>query len=577
MRSHRTRPVTIIVLLAGFWLNVAHGSVTFSGLDDQLDRNAQALVALASVPCDAPKWRVERLYRDADRQLRDALEALGYYRFVVDKSLSFENADCWHAGFDVELRAPVLIRDVTVTIDGEAHDDTAITASAAAERPVAGSVLNHNHYESYKRSILSRLATRGYFDAELVAARVTVDEQLQNADILIHIDSGARYHFGDVRFSDGILTAKLLAGFVKFRYGDAYDAAAISSLFESLNGSGYFSSVSITAEPVDGYGQYVPVYVTLKPAKRRVYSAGIGFATDTGVQGRLGYTNRRRNDRGHQFDARMYLSQVDSELSGTYRWPRGRPDAEWVSAYGGFQRKRTDTSRSDKTTVGLRVARNRTENWLETPYIDFSSEDFLVADRVDTSRLLTPGIKWASTVGRDLRRMTSGRHLSLDLRGAHDSLLSDTTFFQAILSAKWITPLGKSSRLLARTDLGATATQSFAQLPATVRFFAGGDTSVRGYGFETIGPVDADGQVTGGKNLVTLSLEADRLIAGNWALAVFADTGSAFNDTDVDFKTGVGLGVHWYSPVGPIRFDIGHPLDDSEKNFRLHITFGPDL
>ncbi len=440
-----------------------------------------------------------------------------------------------------------------------------------------GTILNHGGYERYKRSILTRLTTRGYFDAEVVDGSVIVSESLEYADISIQIESGPRHQFGDITFTDGILTQELLAGYLKFSKGDPYDAGKISSLHESLNGSGYFGSVSITAQPVEGQGEIVPVAVSLAPAKRRVYTAGVGFATDTGLQGRLGYANRRRNDSGHQFDARLFLSEVDSELTGTYRWPRGRPDKEWASLYGGFLRKRTDTSLSDKTTIGIRVARNRTEKWLETPYIDFSNEDFVVADEINNARLTTPGITWETTVGRDLRRMPSGHRISVDLRGAYDKLLSDTTFFQATASGKWITPLGAATRLLARVDLGTTISQKFDELPATVRFFTGGDTSVRGYGFETIGPVDDSGLVTGGANLITLSLEADWLIATNWAIAAFVDSGTAFLDTDVDFKTGIGLGLHWYSPVGPIRVDFAHPLDDPDRDFRLHITFGPDL
>jgi len=167
--------------------------------------------------------------------------------------------------------------------------------------------------------------------------------------------------------------------------------------------------------------------------------------------------------------------------------------------------------------------------------------------------------------------------MSFDLYGAHEKLLSDTTFFQATVSSKWIKSLGESTRFLARADLGTTVTQNFGQLPATVRFFTGGDTTVRGYGFETIGPVDPDGNVTGGEHLIVLSLEADWLVANNWAVAVFADSGTSFVGSDPDFKTGVGIGLHWYSPVGPIRVDLAHPLDDPDQDYRLHITFGPDL
>ena len=555
----------------------ASATIAFSGLGENLEKNARALMTLASASCDAPEWRVERLFRDADEQLRNSLEALGYYRFVFDKQLSFENEDCWTASFEVTLDEPVRLRDVNVTINGEVLNDAGFVASGTEQRPVSEAILNHGDYERYKRSVLTRLTTRGYFDAKLIDSSVVVDQTLTHADINIHVESGPRFHFGDVTFSDGILKQKLLSGYVKFNKGDPYNAGQISELYESLNGSGYFGSVSITAQAVQGGGQFVPVVVSLTPAKRRVYTAGIGFATDTGAQGRLGYTNRRRNDSGHQFDARLFMSEVDSELTGTYRWPRGRPDKEWASLYGGFLRKRTDTSKSDKTTLGLRVARNRTEKWLETPYINFSSETFFVAEQNDTSRLTTPGITWEMTIGRELHRVPDGRRLSFDLYGAHEKLLSDTTFFQATVSSKWIKSLGESTRFLARADLGTTVTQNFGQLPATVRFFTGGDTTVRGYGFETIGPVDPDGNVTGGEHLIVLSLEADWLVANNWAVAVFADSGTSFVDSDPDFKTGVGIGLHWYSPVGPIRVDLAHPLDDPDQDYRLHITFGPDL
>jgi len=567
----------ILISLLGTAPPAASAAVSFSGLDENLEKNARALVALAAAPCDATDWRVERLYRNADEQLQNALESLGYYRFEVEKRLSFDNPDCWSAEFEIALDEPVRIRDVNVVFDGEVIRDPGFAVGSAEDRPAPGAVLNHGVYERYKRFILSRLSTRGYFDVRLLDSSVTVEESLEFADISIHIESGPRYQFGDVTFSEGILRQELLAGYIKFHKGDAYDAVKISDLYESLNGSGYFASVSITAQPVEGMDTQVPVVVALTPAKRRVYTAGVGFATDTGIQGRLGYTNRRRNDAGHQFDARLFLSDVDSELTGTYRWPRGRPDKEWASLYGGFLRKRTDTSRSDKTTVGIRVARNRTENWLETPYIDFSNEDFIVGEQINNARLTTPGITWENTFGRNLRRMEKAHRMSLDLRGAHDKLLSDATFFQATASTKWIRSMGGSTRFLARADVGATITEDFAALPATVRYFTGGDTSVRGYGFETIGPVDPDGNVTGGENLIVLSIEADWLFAKNWAFAAFVDSGTAFIDTNVDFKTGIGLGVHWYSPVGPIRVDIAHPLDDADRDYRLHITFGPDL
>lgn len=576
MKSGTSPKLALYLILAAAMTAPARAAVTFSGLNDELETNARALVALSAASCETAQWRIRRLYRESDKQLRDALEALGYYRFDVHKSLSFDD-ECWAADFDVELGEPVSLRQVQVTVSGAAENDPDIDFENHNSRPIPGDVLHHGTYEAYKRFIRSTLGTRGYFDAQLTESRVAVDAELQYADITISVESGPRFHFGEVEFSDDILEPQLLARYVEFKPGDPYDASKISELHESLSGSGFFASVSIRAEPVEGMEREIPVFVSITAAKRHQYTAGVGYATDTGPQGRLGYTNRRRNNKGHQIDARLFVSSVESELTAAYRWPIGKPTAEWAQVYGGFQSKETDTSQSDKTTLGIRMSRNRSRAWLETPYIDFTYEDFEVGEQTDTSRLIIPGITWERTIGRDLRRTPEGHRISVDLRGAHDALGSDTTFLQGTVSTKWIWSPGLGTRFLARADIGATAKQSLAQLPASVRFFAGGDTSVRGYDFETIGPVDDNGDVTGGSHLVALSLEADWKIAGNWAIAAFVDSGSAFNESDPDFKTGVGLGVRWYSPLGPIRIDFAHPLDDADKDFRLHITLGPDL
>jgi translocation and assembly module TamA len=112
-----------------------------------------------------------------------------------------------------------------------------------------------------------------------------------------------------------------------------------------------------------------------------------------------------------------------------------------------------------------------------------------------------------------------------------------------------------------------------------VRFFAGGDVSVRGYAYNSLGPTDPLGAVIGGSNLLVGSVEIDQQIAGNWAIAAFVDSGNAYDKIkDFDPATGVGAGIRWFSPLGPIRIDIAVPLEkDAPDDYRLHITLGPDL
>ncbi|MBT8442620.1 MAG: BamA/TamA family outer membrane protein, partial [Gammaproteobacteria bacterium] len=188
------------------------------------------------------------------------------------------------------------------------------------------------------------------------------------------------------------------------------------------------------------------------------------------------------------------------------------------------------------------------------------------------------GISWLKLEADDALRPAHGYRLGLEISGANDSLGSDTTFVQVDATAKWIYSFENQSRFLIRGRLGFTSERNFEELPPSVRFFAGGDNSVRGYEFESLGPVDADGDVIGGDRIAVASVEYDFPFSASWSGAVFLDVGNAFTGSDFDAKQGAGFGLRWQSPVGPIRFDIAWPIDDAvEQGARLHVSLGADL
>jgi translocation and assembly module TamA len=209
--------------------------------------------------------------------------------------------------------------------------------------------------------------------------------------------------------------------------------------------------------------------------------------------------------------------------------------------------------------------------------IDALIEDFVVADTESRSRLLTPGIGWFKVDADNSLRPRRGYRLDLKLRGASDTLGSDATFAQAEASAKWITSFANNTRFLTRVRLGFTWHDEFEVLPPSVRFFAGGDNSIRGFEFESLGPVDEDGAVIGGDRLAVASIEYEIPFSASWSSAMFVDSGNAFTGTDFEARTGAGFGVRWQSPLGPIRFDIAWPVNDVEKDPRLHVSLGADL
>ena len=550
--------------------------VEIKGLDEALAANVRSLMPMTASSCDSAQWRIERLFRDADRKIGEALQALGYYEPTIVKTLSWSEK-CWFASFDIEAGAPVLIRSSKIEVLGPGAADPELLPKITQPPPAVGTVLNHGAYDDYKSGLLQKAINVGYFDAEYVRSRVTVDRNARAADIELQLQSGSKYVFGAVSFTEGILNKRLLQGYTRIRAGEPYAARPISELYEALNGSGYFGTVSISTEPLDATAKVVPVNVELTPVKRRLYTMGGGFTTDTGLQGRLGYTDRRINDKGHQMENKLFVSEVQSQLNATYRWPRSDPRHEWFSIIAGAQHEDTQTSTSDTFKLGMLRSRYLGNAWLETRYVNYEYDNFEVADQKTTSHLLILGDNWEKEKGRTLGRSLSGYRVNFDVRGASDALGSDTSFLQLQAKARWIRGLGQKTRILTRATGATTLKDELTDLPPSVRYFAGGDRSIRGYDYESLGPVDSNGEVTGGSNLVEASFEFDYLFRKKWALALFADTGSAFNNTDIELSTGVGIGLRWYSPVGPIRVDIAHPLDDPDRDYRVHISLGPDF
>jgi translocation and assembly module TamA len=292
---------------------------------------------------------------------------------------------------------------------------------------------------------------------------------------------------------------------------------------------------------------------------------------------RFGRNIRRWNQAGHQLTLNALLSPVVSEVSTNYRMPYGDPRYEWVSFDGGIKREYTDTTKSRSLQFGARRVLQGEGGWMRTQYTNLLVEDFDIATQPGRARLLMPGMEWSRLRADNAIRPDRGSKIEFDIRGAADALGSDTSFFQAQAQGKWIWSLRNRARILVRGQVGQTWERTFDELPPSVRFFAGGDNSVRGYDFETLGPTNAAGEVIGGSRIVTTSFEYEHPVKALWSIALFADTGNAFDSTERRLKSGVGIGTRWQSPLGPIRVDLAKPLDGIDRGIRLHISLGPDL
>ena len=554
----------------------ALGELVVDGVNDELARNVRSYVALASEPCDAEAWLVRRRFRAIEANVRSALEPFGYYDPVIEKTLVMDE-NCWRATIRIDPGRPVVLREVDVSIDAPPGAAANFADLETTSKLVPGAQLKHADYDTFKEALQVRAAERGFIEATFERNVIDVWPDELSADISLQYRTGPRYDFGDIRIDEEFLEADLVRRFLEFDTGMPYDGRLLNEAYSDLSFSGYFSRIELLPIYEEASEQEIPVRVLLEPADRIEYTVGAGLSTDTGPRFRVGFQNRRLNRKGHRFKVDMGASPVIQGLAAEHRRPMADPRTEWLSYTAAITREDNDTFKDENARVGFRRSKRISSNWLRTLSLDLSYDRFDVGAESERTRLTLPAVVYDhKRADRDILP-TKGRRLTLELRGTGEFLGSSTSFLQAVVTGRLVRSISDNSRLLVRATIGTTAKSEFGKLPPSVRFFAGGDESVRGFGYNSLGPKDELGNVVGGSNLLVASVEYERLLRGNFYGAVFVDAGNAFDTVDVDPAIGVGIGLKWLSPVGPLRFYLGHPLNKSDRSVRLHIQLGADL
>lgn len=553
-------------------------SIEFIGLDELQVLNVRSELSLAETQLDAAavisENRLDYLMRLAPREVRRGLEAFGFYDVEVESSIhrDGENID---VVFSVVLGKPVDVRKLSLNLSGEAKQDPVLVRQIDAFQPKPGLPFHHGQYENSKLDISRALGDRGYLDAKLETHKVEVTRAEHAADIELDWSSGPRYRFGDVRFEGHQFDDALLEKLVPWEPGRAYDQSELFSLQKTLTDLDYFASINVQPLPEEAYDGVVPIQVTLTPAKRSIYSLGLRYGTDSGAGFASSLERRWVNKRGHKLFIQFDVAQEKSDFTAQYRIPAFSKIEGWYGIRASLREEKI----IDVTTqyTELSFSRNgRWHDWNLFGALEYKRERFeneLLGVR-GYSTIVAPVLSAERKKFDDINTPSRGHRFFLEARVGSKAIGSDVDFVQLRGEARWIRALGTSNRILLRGELGTTITNEFDDFPPSQRFYAGGDHSVRGYGYRELG--ETAGVLVGGKNLATASAEFEHMFNPTWGGAVFVDAGDAF-DEQFKANVGVGFGVRWRSPVGPIRIDLARGLNDPDQNLRLHVSLGPDL
>ncbi|MBV1812834.1 autotransporter assembly complex protein TamA [Pseudomonas viridiflava] len=513
----------------------------------------------------------------AEQQAEKAAQALGYYQAQIDSEI--QDGENPRLVIKVLPGEPIRLRNVVVRVEGPAASLKAFKVPQS-DALKAGAVLNHGHYEDAKRLIQNQASRYGFFSGRFTSQRLAIDPRAGVADIELVYDSGPRYSLGKVMFSgDSPFDEDLLKRMVPFKENTPYDSQLIAELNQAMQASGYFEGVRVDAAPTAAVGQVIPVTVQLETRKPRTMGLGLGFSTDVGVRGKANWTRHWANAQGHSYGFESELSAPRQNVGLWYDVPLDPPLTDKLRFAGGYQYEEiagTD-SLSKLLTVGPEWHSKLPSGWERVISLKWQREEYRLGDDSGLSTLLMPGISYSYLRSDDRIDPHKGYRLQFDAQVAKEGVGSDANLIRGNVLLKGLTTVAQNHRFLGRVQFGGNFTDGYTSIPPSLRFFAGGDQSVRGYDYQTLSPTNSDGDRIGGRYMVAGSVEYQYSIAEKWRLATFVDQGNSFNNLDLpSLKTGVGFGVRWVSPVGPLRLDLAHPLDD-DGGVRLHFSMGPEL
>lgn len=565
----------------------AEPSIEIKGGTKALRDNIRQHLTIDSESCKTPIWRLNAMADVTEREVTAGAQALGYYHLTYEAQW-IGDQDCWGLKLTLTPGDPVRVNALRMTVDGDGRDDKIFDGVFSDPGIRVGNRLHHGNYENLKSRFSNLATSHGYFDGDFSLSRIEIHKANRLADIDLHYATGERYRIGDIHLTHDILDTDFLKRYYNIEEGDYYDADKLFELKSMYSSSNYFSVVNVAPALQSIDNKRVPIHIDLTARKRRAYSAGVGVESDE-PRIKLGFEDRYINRRGHSFKADLSSSEIKQEATANYKVPLRSPAFEYMNVFAGYRNEETKTFTSTKTTYGVNYTEYQQSKWLQTYSLEYLDEESQIGS-VDLGRiaLVIPSIAVSRTKTDGDVYPKNGWSLLSKLSGSAQSIGGDRTYVQFYGRGKYIHSVGRG-RILVRGEVGATDMHEQPDdLPASTLFFAGGDASVRGYEYKSLGPAILNTannkyEVIGGKNLAVASIEYDyRFRDSNWVAAVFYDQGNSANGSDFELKRGAGIGARWISPIGPIRIDVAHgfdPIGATGKNggWRLHISMGPDL
>ncbi len=530
---------------------------------------------------DYDQIQFEGLFARVPEEVQALMRSEGYFSGTVEV-----RGDPYGVQIDIDAGARTTVNRVIVEVVGPGGTEAPVRDFALKRWALQeGSFFKSEIWEQSKRALVDALHQQGYLRAQIVESRAGIDVENTTAAVAVVIDSGPVIGFGPINVSGLTRYRQVLVENLRpFHAGDRYLLDNLLLFQTRLRDSGYFKSASVVPDlaalEADPNATEVPIIVDLVEQQRRRLALGIGFSTDNGPRGQIGFEDRNLFDRGWRLESALTIEAQRKRLFGNVRTP-SKEDGTFYGFGGSLERQDIGGELTDKANIyaGLGRRRAEVEEFVSLQHqVERSAIDQISATPVRSFNNAT-----VLSYAWNLRHLDSsfdpqdGYTISAQVSGARQGWWSDRSFARLHARGMRFWPLSKDSllgsgTLVTMAEFGAVIADSTVGIPSDNLFRTGGAGSVRGYDYLELG-VNDNGATVGGRYLAVASIEYQYLIREGLKGAVFLDLGNAADTlSGLSPALGIGVGARVKTPVGPINFDLA--WGNESKRLRLHFSVG---
>lgn len=574
MRSRLFLPVLLLACAPGFAAGIEYAvEIEAPAALAETLREGLNLVRWQGDPQMSPEL-LRRLADEAERDAREVAAAEGYFSPQVRVAID-EQARPWRVLVQLEPGERTTIAAVDIRFSGPAAADE--QARDALDRVRAtwalprGQPFRQEDWENAKRRAVRELARWRYAAARLGESEAQVDPATRQARLSVALESGPPFRFGPVQVSGTRrYPAQIVENMNPARPGDDYDRDVLVVYQRRLVETGYFASVQAEIDTQAASAAAAPLRVAVVEGQSKNVETGVSYNTDVGPRLQLRYGDQDLRDSawrlrsGLSVDRKKQVVQLDLDSPP-------RRNARWNNFF--TSASRSDIQNEVTRAFALGVAHNfGTDLANSAAILSWHLEDQSIGESVTDSRhAVYLGLRHGFRSTDDVIAPRVGYFGSVEV-GAGLPSVSTQEFLRAIGKASLLIPVGRDGDLLLRAQAGAVRADTRQGIPTTFLFRTGGDQTVRGYAYESLG-VREGNAIVGGRRLFVATIEYTHWFAAEWGIAAFVDAGDAWDDGErLRAALGYGLGARLRTPIGPARVDVAYGEDVRE--FRLHLSVG---